>query len=169
MAKIILQEIDPETYVKDSMKVVKTFAKNKNPLFVSLNRNYDSLIQNFSEAKIDSRDFFFIDAVTKRINNIYPNKENVIFLESPQDLTVLSITLSELIDKIKGPKIIFFDSVTVLFIYNSANSVNKFLNFITNKMRNLDIDIVFFYTKGIQNELVGISSIMDEVKHQVAA
>ena len=65
----------------------------------------------------------------------------------------------------QGKKVLFLDSLSVLLIYNEANTVAKFSNFVLNKMRSLGIDtIILALESDVKKDVLKqISSFVDDI------
>ncbi|MDY6776997.1 MAG: hypothetical protein SVQ76_02715 [Candidatus Nanohaloarchaea archaeon] len=109
-------------------------------IYATVNEPYRTVERFLQEGGIDTGEVFFVDAISKDVGAEEPEKDNLMFLESPQHLTDISIVLSETIEKMPdGEKFVFFDSLSTLTIYNSVNTVSKFAHFLTGKMRNWNV------------------------------
>jgi len=91
---------------------------------------------------------------------------NCVFINSPQNLTAISIAVNEAIKSMKGKRMLFFDSLSILMIYNDASTLGKFSNFLLNKMRASDVDTVMIALESDTSKDIvkQIGSIADEVK-----
>jgi len=68
-------------------------------VYVAVDKPYESLTNDLENQNIETSDIFFLDAISKdqginKTNNP-KDQQNVVFLESPQNLTDLSISLAE--------------------------------------------------------------------------
>jgi hypothetical protein len=92
--------------------------------------------------------------------------DNCVFIESPQNLTSISIAISEAVKGLEGKKVLFLDSLSVMLIYNDANTLGKFSSFLLNKMRVSDVDaVVLALGSDMDSKLIKqIEAIVDEVR-----
>lgn len=142
-----------EDYFNTIIEVLKKKIVNETAgIYVSLNRPYNSLLDIFKKEGIDSEKIIFIDCVTKMVSNeAVNNVENVIFINTPQDLNKLSVAISKTVNAVEYTnKILFVDALRTLLIYNSQKTVSKFIYSLINRMRLLNINIIML---SIENEL----------------
>jgi len=142
--------------------------------YVTLNKTFGSLRENFEKNGIDTRHIVFIDGISKRISakpmatagsyskNDKENAENK-FLEAktastsgsePKPISTCYFAkspgaiaeLTSLIQKSAGSgiKYLVFDSLTNMLIYQKHNSVIKFAVDIVNKIKASETRAVFF-------------------------
>ncbi len=124
-------------------------------VYVTINKPYSFLKETFSKAGLDILKLYFIDAISRSVGEESTRKENVIFAESPSDLTGISIALdqtcNELLKRNRKPLIIF-DSVATLTIYSPIESVERFVHITTSKIR----------LKGFRGMIISMSKAVDE-------
>lgn len=87
-------------------------------------------------------------------------------MESPQSLTYIGIAINESVKRLSGEKVLLLDSLSTLLIYNDANAIAKFSNFLINTMRSLDVDTSILALESDINKdtIKQIESFADEVK-----
>jgi archaellum biogenesis ATPase FlaH len=132
--QIVVLVLPDKDYIERVISVVSDLEKTpKKMCYVSLNRPYRSLQSTFKQAGIDSDGIFFIDAITATATA--PEKSpNCVFVSSPGALTELSVTISNVMES--GPyNLIFFDSLSTLLVYESDNTIAKFVHFLMAKVR----------------------------------
>lgn len=162
---IVLYTLKSEKYLEGLIKILKKEAKNKNVIFVTTNKPYDHLINVLKERGMKSNKIFFIDCISKHVG-IKKEPENCIFVESPQNLTAITIAITSSIKHLLGKKILLLDSLSALLIYNSAETIGEFSNFIINKLRSYGVDMVILALESDINKdiIKQIESFADEVK-----
>jgi len=165
MSKIILNVIKPEKYFEEVSKIIKK-QSSKNIIYITTNKPYSFIVNSFKKNKINTDKIFFIDCISKQIKEKTNDEGNCVFIQSPQDLTTISIAANEAIKKISGNKILFLDSLSVLLVYNDSNTIGKFSNFLLNKMRASDVDTIMLALESDadKNIIKQIESFSDEVK-----
>ncbi len=125
---------DAGNYFKATTELIKKLVNEKKfvGVYVSLNKPAETVINAFELKGIDLNSLIFIDGVT--INN--NSDKNIIFVNSPKNLTDLAIALTQSVNGIKSEqKFVFFDSISTLLIYNSAPKTVKFAHFLASKIR----------------------------------
>ena len=131
-----------------------------NGVYVSLNRPYRNLLENFSTGKIEHNNLFFIDCVTKNEVDV----ANCYFLKTQQSLTNLSIAISTII-KQENPSFIFLDSLNTLALYNEMDAAVKFTQFFVTKLRTNNVDGIILAIEESRNKklIMGLSQMCDKV------
>lgn len=167
MGDIILYILNSEKYFEGVTSIIKNEVGKKNIVYLTTNKPYDFLTNTLKKKNVPADKIFFIDCISKYVGKkITKEPENCVFLESPEDLTTMSISITESVKNLNSPKLLFLDSLSILLIYNDAKTLGKFSNFIMNKMRELDVDTVLLALESDTDKDVikQIESIADEVK-----
>ena len=136
-------------------------------IVVTVNYPYNILAKLYGENGIDPKTVSFIDTVTR---NSIGNAENipgvVRFVNNPGNLTDLGIAVTEILKDQSGKKVcILYDSVSTMLIYLSSQNISKFIHFVTNKLRLMDISGVFLAVeKGLDPMLLSqLTTFVDTV------
>ncbi len=103
------------------------------------------LVKMYAQSGVSPENVSFIDAVTR---NSMGNAEDipgvVRYINSPSNLNDMGIAVTEVLNEHAGLKVcIMYDSVSILLIYLSSANISKFIRFVTNKLRLMDISGVF--------------------------
>ena len=165
MTNTSLYVIKPEKYVEGLIEILKDIVKNKNLIYITTNRPYKHLVKLLQDNKIPVSNIFFIDCISKYVG-IEENSSNCIVVESPQNLTAIGIAINESATNLSGKKTLFLDSLSALLLYNSAETIGKFSNFLINKMRKYEIDLFMMVLESdIDKDVIQkIESFADAVK-----
>jgi hypothetical protein len=112
---------------------------------ITTNFPYGILTRLYAEQGIDISRVSFIDTVTR---NSLGNAENipgmVRFINNPSNLTDMGIAVTEVLKELQGQKVcILYDSISTMLIYLSSPNISKFIHFVTNKLRLMDISGIF--------------------------
>jgi len=112
---------------------------------ITTNFPYSILTKLYAEQGIDPKTVSFIDTVTR---NSLGNAENipgvVRFINNPANLTDMGIAVTEALKDHAGEKVcILYDSISTMLIYLSSANISKFIHFVTNKLRLMDISGIF--------------------------
>jgi len=136
-------------------------------IIVTINFPYTILSKLYAENGVDLNTVSFIDAVTR---NSIGNAENipgvVRFVNNPANLTDLGIAVTEVLKENSGKKVcILYDSVSTMLIYLSSQNISKFIHFVTNKLRIMDLSGVFLAVeKGLDPMLISqLTTFVDTV------
>jgi len=163
--KTYIYELESEKYATLLPKVVKSLSKDKYVIYVTTNKPCSLLIPLLKKSGVNSNNFFYIDCISKQVGADC-KYSNAIFLDGPQWLTLISISITEAIKHSSGEAIIFFDSISQLLNYNNPLSVIKFWTFVINKAKLSNVDLVILDNDlGSTKDVVkNLQSFVDEVK-----
>jgi len=128
---VTLVVVPNNNYNSSVLNFVKKLDK-KSFGYVSVNKGYSALIESFKNKKINLKNFFFVDCVTKTITE--PKKvDNCIYVSSPKALTELSLATTKLI--MAGFDGVILDSLSTMLIYHKPKEISRFVHSIINKTR----------------------------------
>ena len=135
---IVLVVTKSEDYTKANADIIYSIIKSKNRycVYLSLNKPSFTLLENFAEAGLDTKKIFIIDCVTSLAGEDVERAGNVVFVESPSNLTEIGTVLDGAIKSIpiKG-SFLFLDSLSTMLLYNAAKTVATFVHFLSLKIR----------------------------------
>ena len=147
--------VEPTNYSKINYELIRLLinhTKGKG-LYVTLNRSYDFMAETLRKERIDIEKIFFVDAISKGTGKEIKSRENVCYIESPRDLTELSIAIDESYKKFaEKPKFLVFDSISTLLIYNDVSSVERFTHMVIGKLREWKIKGVLLMVKSEEHK-----------------
>ncbi len=143
--------------------IVKSIGNSATIVMVSFNKP-SSMFESIFKGK-SKCDFFYVDLVTQVATGEPQKKENVVFLASQRNLTDLSITLSEVLNRISGKKFVILDSLTTMLLYNDSNTTTQFLQFLANRLRlwNTSSFILTMEGKGEEEVIRVVSQVVDKI------
>jgi len=140
--QIIVLIIPEENYTERLINIVKEMNQLDGKIcYISLNRPYNSLLTSFKKAGINTDNIYVIDAIT-RTAQLALKCDNCEFVSSPGALTELSVTISNLMETGRF-KYIIFDSLSTLLVYESDNTIAKFVHFLMAKVRVVGCNAIF--------------------------
>jgi archaellum biogenesis ATPase FlaH len=128
-------------YNDEILDIVKQLS-DESICYVTINKTFDALMENFKKNKINTENLVFIDAISKTIKATPDQASQCYFVESPAALTELSLVISKFLRH--EFKYLIFDSLTNLLIYQSKAPVAKFLSSLVNKIRQSKTKAVFY-------------------------
>jgi len=138
--------IVPAEKLQQNINQALGFLTKENGLYISLNKPYVSIKDELKKQGIKTDNIFFIDCITDSVSE--PKKqENVLFIQSPSDLTGLSLAVGKLIKSAKSENFLLIDSLRTLLIYNEANTVSSFVRTVAEESANSKFKTVIFTTK----------------------
>jgi hypothetical protein len=141
-----------------NIEIVKEIsADGYKSVVITTNFPYAVLKKLYEQNGVASSDVYFIDAITGKMEK--RNKEEdpmVWYVSNPANLTQMGIAVTEVLKEISGQKVcILFDSVSTMMIYLSSANISKFVHFVTNKLRLMDISGIFIAVeKGLDPQLL---------------
>lgn len=105
-------------------------------LYISLNKPQVVVEAALQKKGIKTDAIVFVDTVAESLGQASGmEKENVIHVANPADLTSLHIALSDFLRKSKGEASILVDALATLLIYNGEDLVVKFTRDLVEKSR----------------------------------
>ena len=134
---VALATVESKDYQKTNLKIIKHLTEEQNipGVYITLNRPYESMNKILSENNIDTKMILFIDAITKIVGGNVKKKGNCLFIGSPEKLSDISIAMDQAVRSLPDEKFVFFDSLSILLLYNNPQIVAKFIHFLSGKMR----------------------------------
>ena len=164
---IFLYISDPARMKQTNLDIVASLTARENACIIVTTNIPSSILTNlYTKKGIPMNRIHFIDAITKySLGKVPEEQQNTTFTSNPGNLTELGIAISEALKKRSGDTALIFDSISTLLIYLSSPNISKFIHFISNKIRLLDIKAVYLSAeKGLDPLLLTqISSIVDIV------
>ncbi len=148
-------------------KVVMDYFVNKkklNGIYVTMNKPYETLINIFEKNKINTKNVFFVDAISGMLGEEKSEAENCLVLQSPSALTEMSITISNACNS-KKLNFLIMDSLSTLLVYNNEKSTVKFIHYLTAQLRKNRMDgIVLSLEKDMERKILdSIAQFCDKV------
>jgi len=147
---IVLLVIPSDKLIETNTKILKWYiTKKKNDVvYVTVNKPFSTLIEHFQKEKINTNKIFIVDAISPH----EIRTQNAVFIKSPKELTNISITTTSTLEKLKTAKILIFDSISTLLVYNKFDVVKDFIHFISNKMKELKVTFVMTCIKEMSDK-----------------
>jgi len=160
---VVLLVTPAEKLIETNTELLKWYISKKkyNVVYVTVNKPFSTLIERFQREKIETSKIFIIDAVSPSTTTT----GNAIFIGSPKELTNISISTTSTIKKLKTAKILVFDSISTLLVYNKFETVKDFIHFISNKMKALKVTFVMTCIREMTDEKViaELRAFVDEI------
>jgi hypothetical protein len=151
-----------------NIELIKEISANGyHTIIVTINFPYNILSKLYVENGVDISTVSFIDAVTRNSIGSAENIPGVVrFVNNPANLTDLGIAVTEVLKDHSGKKVcILYDSVSTMLIYLSSQNISKFIHFVTNKLRLMDLSGIFLAVeKGLDPMLISqLTTFVDTV------
>ncbi len=145
----IILVVPDENYKERIMNILKGISlKKKSICFVSVNKTKKTLEKEIKEKKINQKNIYFIDCISKSISKgkISWSDEKTQYIDNPNSLTQISLAILKLMEKTKIDYLIL-DSINTLLIYNNEKSVLKFVHHTTGKLKENSTGGILVYLK----------------------
>ncbi len=156
--EIALVVVEAEDYVETNMDILHHLIEDEGlpGVYVTINKPYTTMEEVFADHSVSTDSVFFVDAITEETGGDTVDRDNVLYMDAPDDLTGLSIVVSRAMEEMpEGNKFLFLDSLTTLTIYNTAETVSQFAHFLTGKMRNWDVaGVIISLEEEVDEELI---------------
>ncbi|MBU1120450.1 MAG: hypothetical protein ABIE23_06255 [archaeon] len=154
--------VEPTSYSKINIELIRIFCKEHvQGIYVTLNRSFLFLNELFQSEGINIDNMKFIDAITKVTGRKEVKAENLVYVESPNNLVELSVEIDEAIKSVKEkPAFLIFDSISTLLIYNEIGSCEKFIHLVIGKLQESKLKGIFLMVKS--DEMKGIINTLSQ-------
>jgi len=114
--------------------------QNLNCVYVTTNKSHRRLNDLFSKKGINTEAIFFVDTVSKGLGFDTDNGHSFL-LADPRNLSGLSITIAKAVKR-SNARVLIFDSLSGLNLYNSVSHISKFFHALTAEIRSWNIGAV---------------------------
>jgi hypothetical protein len=144
--KIFLILASPSTIRQRNIDIIKEISSlGYHTVVITTNFPYNILTKLYAQNGVSPGSVSFIDAVTRNSVGAAENIPGVVrYINNPANLTDMGIAVTEVLKEHTGRKVcIMYDSVSTMLIYLSSTNISKFIHFVTNKLRLMDISGVF--------------------------
>jgi hypothetical protein len=144
--KIFLILTSPGTVRQRNIEIIKEMSHlGYHTIVITTNFPYSILTKMYLQSGVPLNSVSFIDSVTRKSVGSAQNTPGIVrYISNPANLTDMGIAVSEVLREQSGKKVcIMFDSVSTMLIYLSSGNISKFIHFLTNKLRLMDISGVF--------------------------
>jgi len=125
-------------YLQNNLEILKILLneKKQSGIYINVSRSCDNISEMMVSNGIEISRLFFIDCITLTSGFKSDKKDSVMYVNSPSDLTEISIVLDQLVQTIPTQdRFLFLDSLSALLVYNSQNITSKFAHFLSVKLR----------------------------------
>jgi len=153
---------------ESNLSVVReVMAEGIGVVVVTANQPAHPLAGYYRKNGINTTGIRFIDMVTKYAGgDAPPDMPESVFLSRPDDLTGLSIAITEILkDPVDQNTCVLVDSINAMLIYLSSADILKFIHYLASKLKILGISGVFIVVEsGIDPSLLSrLTAITDSV------
>jgi hypothetical protein len=165
---IFLILASPGTIRQRNMEVIREVsALGYHTVVITTNFPYSILTKLYTQSGVPAGSVSFIDAVTRNSIGTAENIPGIVrYINNPANLTDMGIAVTEILKEHSGRKVcIMYDSVSTMLIYLSSPNISKFIHFVTNKLRLMEVSGVFLAVeKGLDPMLMSqLTTFVDRV------
>jgi len=166
--KIFLILATPGMIRERNIEIIREIsARGYHTVVITTNFPYSILTKQYTQSGIPKECVTFIDAVTRNSIGSAENIPGVVrYINNPTNLTDMGIAVTEVLHEHSEKKIcIMYDSVSTLLNYLSSANISKFIHFVTNKLRLMEVSGIFLAVeKGLDPMLMTqLTTFVDKV------
>jgi hypothetical protein len=166
--KIFLVFSQPAKIRQQNIEIIKNLSSlGFHTVVVTTNFPFGVLKKLYEQNGVSLEQVTFIDTVTKySIGTVQDVPGIVRYVNNPANLTDMGIAVTEVLKELSGKKVcILFDSISTMLVYLSSPNISKFIHFVTNKLRLMDVSGIFLAVeKGLDPQLLTqLTTYVDEI------
>lgn len=139
-----------------SYHFVATTATDENAYIICGNSSPDSIINKASSigVNLNKENIRFIDCYTATLGKgDTKSTEKIMVMDGPTALNDISLALNEAIRASSGKKMrVVFDTLSTFILYNSKDSMRKFLSVIAGRLRNAGATTLYLVDEGVHDK-----------------
>lgn len=154
---VVIATVKAKDYQETNLELIKHLTEEEHipGVYVTLSKPFGTIHNIFKKKGIDTGMIIFIDAVTKIEGDIKKTK-NCLYIGGPEKLSDISIAMDQAVRALPTKeRFVFFDSLSILLMYNQIETVVKFIHFLTTKMRSWKVKgIIISLEKDKDKELI---------------
>lgn len=133
----------------------------KSICYVTLNKTYKALKEDFEKNNIDMKNMIIVDAISKTVSADQKIEKNSYFVSSPGALTELSIAIKKFLDY--NFDYLIFDSLNNLLIYRNVPIVKRWLSSIMGSIKESNTKAIFYALNlEAQQDLIKEASVVSD-------
>jgi hypothetical protein len=132
---------DAEAMTSNTSKIIKSLQKDHDAgVIITVNQPFPVMRKVLEKNTVDTDKLYFIDCISKTAGGGSEKDEHCLYVNSPSDLTELSIAIMQVLESLgKKKKFVFIDSLATFLMYNSAGTLSKFSHFLITKISLMDV------------------------------
>lgn len=142
-------------------KVTKKLSK-KSICYITLNKTFYSLKEDFQKKKINLKNIVFIDAISKIMRKTPDSEEQTYYVSSPSAMTELSLAIGKFLEY--NFDYLIFDSLNSLLVYERKAPISRFISNLVNKVKKTKTKAIFFALENSERGIIDESGmVVDKV------
>jgi KaiC/GvpD/RAD55 family RecA-like ATPase len=132
-------------------------------IYISVNKSYPELTENFTKAGLDVSRLRFIDAVSQMYGAMPVDNKQCRYVQGPLNITSIVNSVKDFLKEMTAQKskiFVFIDSITTMLLYNHLPRTVRFSKFLTEDLRKTKVNgIMVSVAAGMTSE-----RLIEEVK-----
>jgi len=137
-------------------------------IYITVNKPYTELLKIFAERGVNTSKLRFIDAISQTYGITAKETKQCKYVFGPLNIEGIVNAVEQFLTKPKKHRktFVFIDSITTILLYNHLPRTVRFSQFLTKKLRSLDISgIMVSVTSGLTSErlIKELKQLCDEV------
>lgn len=128
--------------------------KDEMSFIICGNSSPDDIMKKAANMGIDLSQVHFIDCYTSTLGREAPQaSENVTVVPGPSALNDISLALNEAMRLSSGKRMrLVFDTLSTFVLYNSKDSIKKFLSVIEGRLRSANATVLYLVDEGVHDK-----------------
>ena len=135
-------------YYKRVLESLKGLS-GKSICYVTLNKTYKALKEDFKKNNIDIKEIIIVDAISRTVQPSPKVEKNCFFVSSPGALTELSIAIKKFLNY--NFEYLIFDSLNSLLVYRKPPIVKRWVSSIMGNIKESNTRAIF-YTLNLEDQ-----------------
>lgn len=127
--------------------------KDETSFIICGNSSPDDIMKKASGIGVDLSGVHFIDCYTSTLGRETPqSSEQITMVPGPSALNDISLALNEAMNVSKGKRMrVVFDTLSTFVLYNSKDSIKKFLSVIEGRLRSANATVLYLVDEGVHD------------------
>jgi len=152
--KSIMLELDAESYFETNIKTVeKLQEKGLSGVYVSIQRPFKNVSSLLKKQGIDINKIIFIDVASAASKEAQEKCEGCVHISPEIDIDELVRAIHTSIEKMKGKKFIFIDSLTTIALHKPISEALRFSEFLMRMVKS-------------ENDIILILNVAKDLSHK---
>ncbi len=129
-------------------------AKDENSYIICGNSSPADILSKAGNMGIDLGNVKFIDCYSSTLGNSNPlNTEKITVVSGPSALNDISLALNDAMKESEGKRMrVVFDTLSTFVLYNSKDSIKKFLSVVSGRLKNAGATTVYLVDEGVHDK-----------------
>ncbi len=161
----IVLEIDTKSYLEANIKTIKELQKKGlSGVYVSIQRPFKNISSLLKKQGIDINKLIFIDVASAISKETQENNKGCVHISPELDVDELVRIIYTSLEKMKGKKFVFIDSLTTFALYKPVSETLRFSEFLIRMVKD-EKGIILILIFNVAKDLLHKKFIQDVVIH----